>query len=201
MFLSSAYRPLPTGIILVCTVSIKSFFTCASAKFKQSFLNYQQIIILIFIFYELQLLAGSLKWQNIRDFNTHFLNSSFLFSKIFFFFEDLSMATQDKKVRYRTKYSNNLNKLFSFVSKCSLSISDTSTSFIATFVTWTSLVLLAVLTMLKNMLIYQTTKKKLNSPLNVSILPRLWSLKSSPTNYFYNFLTFSKYQWKVKLRK
>ena len=83
------------------------------------------------------------------------------------------MATQDKKVRYRTKYSNNLNKLFSFVSKCSLSISDTSTSFIATFVTWTSLVLLAVLTMLKNMLIYQTTKKKLNSPLNVSILPRL----------------------------
>ena len=34
------------------------------------------------------------------------------------------MATKDKKMRYRTKYSDDLNKLFSFVSKRSSSIND-----------------------------------------------------------------------------
>ena len=34
------------------------------------------------------------------------------------------MATQAKKMEYRTKYSNKLKKQFSFVSKCSSSISD-----------------------------------------------------------------------------
>ena len=102
-----------------------------------------------------------------QEIYTHFLNSNFVFSKIFFSFEDLSMATQAKKMKYRTKYSDELKKQFSFVSKCFSSTSDTS--FFATFVTWTSLVLLVVLTMLKNRLIHQTTKE-MNSPLNGSIL-------------------------------
>ena len=92
-----------------------------------------------------------------QEIYTHFLNSNFVFSKIFFSFEDLSMATQAKKMKYRTKYSDGLKKQFSFVSKCSSSISSSS------------LRLLMVLTMLKNMLIHQTTKE-MNSPLNVSIL-------------------------------
>ena len=124
--------------------------------------------------------------KTLRNINTHFLNSNFLFSKIFFSCEDFSMATQAKKMKYRTKYSDELKKQFSFVSKCFSSISDTS--FIATFVTWTSLVLLVVLTMLKNRLIHQTTKE-MNSPLNVSILTWLWSLKSYP-KFFLKFSNF-----------
>ena len=83
----------------------------------------------IFIFYSLQLLAGSWKWQKTKEFNTHFLNSNHFFSKIFFSFEDLSMATQAKKMRYRTKYSDELKKQFSFVSKCCSSVSDHQNKF------------------------------------------------------------------------
>ena len=82
------------------------------------------MIFFIFIFYSLQLLAGSQKWQNIKEFNTHILNSNFVFSKIFFSFEDLGMATQAKNIKYRTKYSDEVKKQLSFVSKCFSSISD-----------------------------------------------------------------------------
>ena len=43
---------------------------------------------------------------------------------MFFSREDLSMATQAKKLKYRTKYFDELKKQFLFVSKCFLSISD-----------------------------------------------------------------------------
>ena len=93
------------------------FFTCAPVTLQlQSFLNSQQMILLIFIFYSLQLLAGSWKWWNIKEFDIHFLNSNFVFRKIFFSFEDLSMATEAEKMKYRTKYSNELMKQFLFVS-------------------------------------------------------------------------------------
>ena len=59
-----------------------------------------------------------------QEIYTHFLNSNFVFSKIFFSFEDLSMATQAKKMKYRTKYSDELKKQFSFVSKCLSSITN-----------------------------------------------------------------------------
>ena len=108
-------------------------------------------------------------WEVRKDeFNTHFLNANFVFSEIFFSFEDLSMATQANKMKYRTKYSDELKKQFSIVSKCSSSISDHQYKFHCNVCKLDLSCTSVVLTMLKNMLKHQTTKV-INRPLNVSI--------------------------------
>ena len=70
------------------------------------------------------IVTGKLEVTKYQGIYTHFLNSNFVFSKIFFSFEDLSMVTQAKKMKYRTKYSDELKKQFLFVSKCSLSVTN-----------------------------------------------------------------------------
>ena len=158
------------------------------------------MIFIIFIFYSLQLYAGSYKWRNIKEFKTYFLNSNFTFSKIFFSCEDLSMATQAKKMKYRTKYSDELKKQFSFVTKCFSSISDHQYKF-----HWNicNLDLSCASGGAKDV------KKQADTPNHRrneqsskrKCIDMALKFKVIPHKLFLKFSNFSKYQWKDKLKK
>ena len=134
-----------------------------------------------------------------QEIYTHFLNSNFVFSKIFSC-EDLSMATQAKKMKYRTKYSDELKKQFSFVTKCFSSISDHQYKF-----HWNicNLDLSCASGGAKDV------KKQADTPNHRrneqsskrKCIDMALKFKVIPHKLFLKFSNFSKYQWKDKLKK